>query len=264
MKKQHVDYKDRNTNELQYKGSCTAYSQTNALEVSYYKVLGKDIHIDAEIFWSWREDVKGIGAYQGSSFYITRGFMEEFQKVFGGLPCIVDGQKGIVKIGSLYNWGSTRSFWERLRKLNRELNRGYGVVCAFPVGNSTFSQCMPDGNDFLQNDHYPNSAHAECFEGYQNYKRRTILYQGVGKKVNAPEYYILGNSWGQTWSKDGTCKLSVHDFRMLYNDLSTLLPTLTETTESILSNRRKRKMLLAYNKLENNHTKELLRDFFEI
>jgi len=259
----NVDYQNDNTNELQYGGSCTAFSQANAMEISYKNLLKVEkINIAAKIFWQWREDFLKESVHSGGDFSDTAGKIQKFSEIFGGLPCKIDGKNGIIKPCFLHLWGpDVDTIWQRQHKLVSQLNRGYGVVFAIPVGAETFTAI--DG--FLKNSKPYTGAHAMCFEGYENLEFRDLTFYNKTKPTLAPEFYKVGNSWGETWGKnrDGLTFLKTEDFKMVKRDIATMLPVKEETLEKIFSEERMKKFQKELEKFpEDSLTRKFAKDFF--
>lgn len=226
MRKKNVDYTDMNTNDVQFSGSCSSQGIGNASEISYFSELGK-VRINMNLFWKWREEIKGIPASKGAMPMKTYALLEEFEDFFGGLPVEFSetGERGVVRLPAIVPFGEDITTHERLRRATREIGRkgGYGVTFFLPVNSDTFSNCNKGGSMILNFTGNYASSHEMTIEGYTNLEYRNITFSGITKREPVPEVFKIGNSWGQEWGIDGVCLLKGEDFDKVYKWMYTMV-----------------------------------------
>lgn len=187
-------------------GSCVIQAITNALEYGFYHWKGWRLDINAEIVYQWAKEFNGYRY----NFQSGEECIKEFQRLFRGIParCRDTGEIRMVRMQEIKETVKDDDTEDEVRMMNRYLQRGIGLVCAYPTYPSSFKNCISGGSGILHfpENESPRGGHANCISGTNKKKR----------------IKIIGNSWGETWgaNKNGTLLLRDEDTNKLFDDIS--------------------------------------------
>lgn len=203
-------------------GSCVLQAITNAMEIELTRRYKLNINIDANKIFAWALD--NDYKYNFDSGEII---LKQYQDEFGSLPATYrdtdeDAPVRLLKIRTLVSHNEL----DIRRLTTRFIDRGFGLIGAYPVYAYSYQDIYKDeGRNYLQ---FPPFV-GEKYENPSIRAYHAVTIAGFYGRWRDPNYYILANSYGETWgnNNNGTMFLkpqylgtTFSDIRVPYCDMS--------------------------------------------